>query len=58
MSVDQDRGVALRITFTQDDIKVIERVVEKFGWRADETGILNHILNEYRKATGDDEDLI
>jgi predicted Ser/Thr protein kinase len=58
MSVDQARGVQLRITFTQDDIKAIERVVEKFGWRADETGILNHILNEYKMVTGDDEDLV
>lgn len=55
MSLDQDRGVQLRITFTRDDIQVIERIVEKFGYRADETGILGHILNEYRMVTGEED---
>lgn len=55
MSLDQDRGVQLRITFTRDDIAVIERIVEKFGWRADETGILSHILNEYRMVIGEED---
>ena len=55
MSLDQDRGVQLRITFTRDDIEVIERIVEKFGYRVDETGILSHILNEYRMIMGEED---
>lgn len=55
MKTDQVRDIQLRITFTPDDIQVIERIVEKFGYRVDETGILSHILNEYRMVTGEED---
>lgn len=55
MSTDTRRDVQLKITFTQDDIEVIEAIVKNFGYRLDHTGILGHILNEYRMAIGDED---
>lgn len=55
MSVDTRSDIQLRITFTQNDIEVIEAIVQNFGYRLDQTGILSHILNEYRMAVGDED---
>lgn len=55
MSLDVDKDIQLRITFTQKDIQAIEAIVQNFGYRLDQTGILSHILNEYRMFVGDED---
>lgn len=55
MDTQQDRGVQLRITFTRDDIETIEAIVQNFGYKLDHTGILSHILNEYRMVMGEED---
>ena len=39
--------ITLSITFTLDDIDVLQRIVDRWGYAVDETGIIAHILNEY-----------
>lgn len=55
MTTKQDRDIQLRITLTTEDIQCIEAIVQNFGYRLDRTGILAHILNEYRMAAGDED---
>lgn len=55
MTIKQDRDVQLKITFTPDDIQAIEAIVQNFGYRLDRTGILGHILNEYRMIMGEED---
>jgi hypothetical protein len=40
-------AVQLSITFTPDDIEVLRRIKEDYGYKLDETGIISHIINEY-----------
>lgn len=47
-----DKEVTLSITFTLDDIDIIERIVARWGYAVDETGILQHILSEYNMKVG------
>jgi len=55
MKTDQVRDIQLRITFTPGDIQAIEAIVQNFSHRLDPTGILSHILNEYRMVTGEED---
>ena len=41
------KDITLSITFTPDDIDVLQRIVDRWGYAVDETGIIQHILNEY-----------
>ncbi len=41
------RDVTLSITFTLDDIEVLQRIWNRHGYAMDETGIISHIINEY-----------
>ena len=41
------KDITLSITFTVDDIDVLQRIVDRWGYAVDETGIIAHILNEY-----------
>lgn len=43
------RDVTLSITFSLDDIDVLERIRDRWGYAVDETGIIQHILNEYQQ---------
>lgn len=45
------RDVTLSITFTLDDIEVLQRIWNRVGYVMDETGIIQHILNEYEMKT-------
>jgi len=47
------KEVSLTITFTPDDIDVLNRIWNRFGYAMDETGIISHILNEYEMKTAD-----
>ena len=47
------REVTLSITFTLDDIDVLQRIVDRWGYAVDETGIIAHILNEYEMKIRD-----
>jgi hypothetical protein len=47
------KEVSLTITFTPDDIDVLNRIWNRFGYAMDETGIISHILNEYEIKTAD-----
>ena len=42
--------ITLTITFSEDDIEVIERIVEEQGYHTDYTGILSHIVSEYQNS--------
>lgn len=55
MTIKQDRDIQLRITFTPGDIQAIEAIVQNFSHRLDPTGILAHILNEYRMVVGEED---
>lgn len=55
MNTREDQDVQLRITFTPADIEVIENIVQLHGYRLDQTGILSHILNEYRLVVGEED---
>lgn len=55
MTIKQDRDVQLRITFTPEDVECIEAIVQNFSAKLDRTGILSHILNEYRMAVGEED---
>jgi len=41
------KDITLSLTFTVDDIDVLQRIVDRWGYAVDETGIIRHILNEY-----------
>jgi hypothetical protein len=41
------KDITLSITFTPDDIDVLERIRDRWGRAVDETGIIDHILSEY-----------
>jgi hypothetical protein len=45
------KDVTLSITFTPDDIDVLNRIWNRFGYAMDETGIIQHIINEYEMKT-------
>jgi hypothetical protein len=45
------KDVTLSITFTPDDIDVLERIRARWGRAVDETGIIDHILSEYNMKT-------
>lgn len=45
------KDITLSITFTPDDIDVLERIRDRWGRAVDETGIIDHILSEYNMKT-------
>jgi hypothetical protein len=47
------RDITLSITFTLDDIEVLQRIWNRYGYAMDETGIISHIINEYEMRTAD-----
>ena len=39
--------ITLSITLSPDDVDVLQRIRDRWGYAVDETGIIQHILNEY-----------
>lgn len=45
------QDVTLSITFTPDDVDVLERIRDRWGRAVDETGIIEHMLDQYYSKT-------
>ena len=48
-------GVSLSITFSPEDVEVLETILDRYGRDLDQTGIISHILSEIEYATTTDE---
>ncbi len=47
----QPMGVSIVITLQPGDVEVLERIWNRVGYNMDQTGIIQHILNEYEMKT-------
>lgn len=55
MVTKQVEDVQLILSFSVADIEVLRRIWKKGGYALDETGIIQHIINEYDNAIGNEE---
>jgi len=48
-------SVSLSITFSPEDVEVLETILDRYGRDLDQTGIISHILSEIEYAITTDE---